>query len=56
MAKHIVTHAILHFLFLFYFSKFQKDNCGSGVYSTKEKSKREMGLNGRHAWKEEGGR
>jgi hypothetical protein len=49
MAKHIVTHAILQFLFLFYFSKFQKDNCGSGVYSTKEKSKREMGLNGRHA-------
>ncbi len=54
MAQHIITHAISHFLFLLYFSKFQEDNCGSGVYSTKEKNKREMGLNGRHAWK--GGR
>ncbi len=56
MAQHIITHAISHFLFLLYLSKVQEDNCGSGVHSTKEKSKREMGLDGRHAWKDEGGR
>jgi hypothetical protein len=49
MAQHIITHAISHFLFLFYLSKFQEDSYGSGVHLAKEKNKREMGLSVKNA-------